>query len=847
MEEGTPHHSVLSARDAVRGAMPNGPNGPRIARIGQRLCLGGAALGALGLLGRVTDTAFLVTVVPGQPPMMPNTALGLLLIGSAGALRRPRDPGRAREALSLLAALVVLFIGAGTLVEYLLAVDLHIDQILFSVQGGPHPGRPSPPTSLALLLLAVGLFVFDARPAARARPSEWLFLSAGTAAFVGLTGFLFGAGQLYRLARAPVIGVAVPTAISLLLTSVGLLLERPTAGVMGVATSRGSGGIMLRRLILPAVLIPLLLGLAVVRLSLALGIGNDLPLVVAILTTVIVPAALFLITITAAPLNRTEQALRFSEAKSSGILSISADALISVDEDHRITMFNEGAEKIFGYSKAEAIGASLDTLIPDRFRLAHRRHVERFEQGDEVARRMGQRTTTVFGLRKNGNEFPADAAISRLEVSGKKILTVALRDITEEKRIENEQKFLAEAGQLLATSLDYEQTVSHLAELAVRNIADLCIVEIVEAERGTRQRKVVSRDPSNGSLCEALMRPPPGGEHSPIFASVVDSGTPVLLTEVTPEAMASWATGEEHLQALRSVAPRSALVVPLMAHGKPLGVVALISATRGYGEADLHLAEELGRRAALSFENARLYRAAERAIRARDEVLGIVAHDLRNPLNAILLQTAILKRSSEPEDLSRSSLEAIARSASRMNRLIQDLLDVTRMEAGRLSVEQGRVPAQRIVSDAVDSQSALASSASVELRSEVERSVPEVWADRDRLLQIFENLVSNALKVTEPGGRITVGASGRDGHVLFRVSDTGAGIDPQDVPHLFDRFWQAHNAKRQGAGLGLPIVKGIVEAHGGRVWVESTPGRGSTFFFTIPTATDATEHRREPG
>jgi PAS domain S-box-containing protein len=606
---------------------------------------------------------------------------------------------------------------------------------------------------------------------------------------------------------------------------------------MAVATSPGSGSVMIRRLLLPAILVPVLLGLAVVRVSLSLGIEHELPLVIAGLTTVTVTVAILFLTVTAVALNRTEQALRFSEARSSGILSISADALISVDQDGRITMFNEGAEKIFGYSKVEAIGAPLDMLLPDRFRPVHGQHVERFAQGEEVARRMGERTAAVFGLRKSGAEFPADAAISRLQIGGKRILTVALRDITEAKRIENEQRFLAETGPLLATGLDYEQTVLRLAQLAVRDFAHFCIVDVIEGAGGIRWSKVVSRDPSKAWVCEALMRLPIDGEHPRPFAPVLEADAPVLIPVVTPEALASLASSEDHRRALRSIAPKSVIAVPLRAHGMPLGAVVLVSSTREYGPANLRMAEEFALRAALSIDNARLYRAAERAVQVRDDVLGVVAHDLRNPLGTILMQAALLRRrESELGPSTRKPSEAIERAAKRMNDLIQDLLDVTRMEAGRLSIEPSRMPVRQLVSDALESQGPLASSCSIELRQQVEGDLPEVWADRDRLLQTFENLIGNALKFTDRAGRITVGASPRDGQVLFWVSDTGVGIDPEDVPHLFDRFWQAPGTRRQGAGLGLPIVKGIVEAHGGRIWIESKPGRGTTVFFTIPAA-----------
>lgn len=533
---------------------------------------------------------------------------------------------------------------------------------------------------------------------------------------------------------------------------------------------------------------------------------------------------------------RAEEKLRFAEATSSGILSIAADAIICLDEDQRITLFNEGAAKIFGYSREEPIGAPLDILVPERLRADHRRHVATFAADGRVARRMGERGAAIVGLRKSGEEFPAEAAISRLEVDGKQVLTVALRDITEQKRIEREQRFLVEVGSVLATTLDYQETLSKIAELAVRELADFCIVDIAAEGGEVRRLTALGRDRDKEWISAALMRAPIDRKRPHLVWSALETRKPVLVEDVTPEMIAFWSQSEEHLEALRGLAPRSIITVPLLAHGDLLGVLALVSSTRAYGPPDLHLAEELAHRAALSIENARLYLTAKRAVQARDDVLGIVAHDLRNPLSSIVMQVARLRRpGAEAERRSPKAVDAIERAANRMNRLIQDLLDVTRMEAGCLSVEQGRLHTVQVVSDALAAQKPLASSASLELRLDLAPDLPDVWADRDRLLQVLENLIGNALKFTAPGGRITVGAAPRDGEVLFRVADTGSGIAAEDLPHLFDRFWQARKTGRRGAGLGLPIVKGIVEAHGGRVWVESTPGRGSTFFFTIPT------------
>jgi signal transduction histidine kinase len=172
-----------------------------------------------------------------------------------------------------------------------------------------------------------------------------------------------------------------------------------------------------------------------------------------------------------------------------------------------------------------------------------------------------------------------------------------------------------------------------------------------------------------------------------------------------------------------------------------------------------------------------------------------------------------------------------------MDRLIQDLLDATRIEAGQLSVSQECVSVRHFIADVADAQYPLIAEASLELLVDpLPEELPDVWADRDRLAQIFENLIGNSIKFTSSGGRISLGAAPRGNKVMFWVADTGTGIADDDLPHVFDRFWQLREAKHRGAGLGLPIVKGLVEAHGGRIWVESTLGRGSRFFFTIPIA-----------
>jgi PAS domain S-box-containing protein len=544
---------------------------------------------------------------------------------------------------------------------------------------------------------------------------------------------------------------------------------------------------------------------------------------------------------------RLETALRLAEARSSGILAVSVDAIISIDDSQRITSFNEGAEKMFGYSRDEAIGASVDLLIPERFRTHHQGHVDQFAAGQEVARRMGGRGMEVFGVRKNGEEFPADAAISKLGVDGGRILTVALRDVSEQWRREAAKALLAQAGAILTSSLEYEKTLPKVARVATVEFADLALIDLFE-ESELRRLEVVSRDPSHAWICQTLMEL--DRARPDLVRSVVDTQRPRVVERVSPQALAPSAQDVLQRRMLDTIGLASVIAVPLLARDKMLGVMGFVrtSKSKAYDPAHVRLAEQLAERAALAIENGRLYRAAQRAIRARDDVMGVVAHDLRNPLGAILMQVSILQSLGASDDGPYAkAIPLIDRSAKRMNRLIQDLLDVIRIDAQRLSLVRERIVTRGLLAELVDAEMSLAAAAGLDLRLHVSRTVPDAEGDRHRLFQVFENLIGNAIKFTEQGGRITVGAKPCDGNVLFWVSDTGGGIETQDLPRLFERFWQASGAQHKGAGLGLPIVKGIVEAHGGRIWVESAPTRGSTFYFTIPAANGAREsHQEEP-
>ena len=525
---------------------------------------------------------------------------------------------------------------------------------------------------------------------------------------------------------------------------------------------------------------------------------------------------------------RVEKELRDAHAFLDAIVeNIPLMLFIKESDSLRFVRFNRAGEDLLGWPRQSLVGKNDFDFWP-------REQAEFFVQKDRETAKRGKVVEIdeePIQTRHQGVRILRTKKVPILDSSGNPLYLLGIsEDITERRRIEKERRLLAEVNVALAASLDYERTLETVTELAVQSVADWCAVDVTEEHGHIRRLKVASADAGDAALCTALERMPPYRDLPHFARSALEARRPIFIEHVTPQHLESFAQGPEHLQALRATGIISVIGAPLLMRGKPLGVLMFGSSNpdRVYGQDDLSWAEALADRCAVAIENARLYRDSVEAIQLRDQVLGVVAHDLRNPLSTILMQTSISK-SGKP-------IEVIRRAATRMNRLIQDLLDVSLIETGQLPIHRARLSGGALVVEAVETQKILATSSSVELRLDVERGVPDVWGEHDRLLQVFENLIGNAIKFSTAGGLITVGAASRDQEVLFWVADTGSGIAPGSLPHVFDRFWQATKGDRRGAGLGLPIAKGIVEAHGGHLWVESTVGRGSIFFFSLPRA-----------
>lgn len=534
----------------------------------------------------------------------------------------------------------------------------------------------------------------------------------------------------------------------------------------------------------------------------------------------------------------SDEELRISEAKFSGILAIAADAIITIDDAHRIIHFNQGAEEIFGYRASEAIGQPLSCLLPERFRATHDAHVRAFGQSAESARRMGHRRE-VAGRRKDGSEFPSEASISKLDLpNGARIFTVVLRDITERKRAEDADRFLGDAGARLAQSLHFETVLEAIREVAIPTLADACFIDVVED--GTIRRVAQARDETLQRVMNRLAEEfAPTWDSPSVVVDVLRRGRPELVEKVDDD----WVTtNEEQPEAIalwHQLDARSLYITPLSVGDRTIGALTLLHLARGnrhFTPDNRTVVQQFSRAAAFALENARLYAAAQRATSARDEVLSVVSHDLRNPISAIAMCARILREAPPTDPAERDKmLTAITEATVWMQRLIRDLLDATAIEAGRLSVERRPAALGPIVATAVGMVSGELEERSITLQVDLSSDLRAVNVDASRIVQVITNLLGNAIKFTDAGGTVTVRVANGPTTVVVSVEDSGIGIEPEAVSRIFDRFWQVRATPRRGSGLGLAIARGIIEAHGGRIWVESEVGRGSVFSFSLPT------------
>ncbi len=517
------------------------------------------------------------------------------------------------------------------------------------------------------------------------------------------------------------------------------------------------------------------------------------------------------------------------------IVGIAADAIICMDDFQRVTFFNKGAERIFGWTSEEIIGQRVEVLMPERYRTNHARQVADFGRSGVTARRMGERRE-IAGLRKSGEEFPAEAAISQVHQGGNAIYAVVLRDISVRKQFEKRQEFLAAAGERLASAFGSGEMLNSVADLAVPALAEGCILEN-RTEDGYRAGAVCHTDPAVTEILKKITRAgprKPPAEHP--LSEILKKRGPVLLQSDAAPRIIETSAEPAYIAGIQAMNPGAALFLPLVARGQLIGVLSLFRSKRGFDVDELGFAEDLARLAALALDNSKLLDAVRGSLRARDEIVGVVSHDLRNPVAAVkMLSRAVLNTTADTSPATKENLELIAEAAVQMDTLIRDLLDVTQLDVGQLVIAPEPVDPSVLLTEALRTLRPLVAEKKIGLDVQIEVGLPKVVADTERIEQVISNLVGNAIKFTAAGGKIAIGAKGQDGEVIFSVTDTGSGIPEDQVQKVFDRYWQSTRTDRQGAGLGLAIAKGIVEGHGGEIWIESKPGQGTAVRFSLQT------------
>jgi signal transduction histidine kinase len=413
------------------------------------------------------------------------------------------------------------------------------------------------------------------------------------------------------------------------------------------------------------------------------------------------------------------------------------------------------------------------------------------------------------------------------------------RDITRRKREQEGAKLLSDASKVLASTLDYEKTLEAVARLAVGELADWCAVDLVDDDGVIRQVVVSHIDPDKIKWARELNRRYPPDYSAPTgVGEIIRTGQPQIYPEISDEMLVAGAQDEEHLRISRELQIKSAIVVPMIARGRTLGALTLVSSEKGrrYGEDDLALSMELATRAAIAIDNAHLYRSALAASEAKSAFLATMSHELRTPLNAIIGYQSLLAEGIDGQlnESQRAQLLRIRVSADHLLALIDEVLTFSRVEAGKEVVRREETRLLPLIEAAVSMVTPLAESKNLTIVRE--GGDAQLYTDPGKVRQILLNILSNAIKFTD-SGKIVVTSKENRQTVSISIQDTGIGISHENLERIFDAFWQVEQRSTRkvgGTGLGLSVSRSLARLLGGEVTVESTLDKGSTFTLTLP-------------
>jgi PAS domain S-box-containing protein len=521
------------------------------------------------------------------------------------------------------------------------------------------------------------------------------------------------------------------------------------------------------------------------------------------------------------------------------IVDSSDDAIVSKDLNGTILSWNAAAERMFGYSAAEAVGKSIRIIIPHDRQSEEDYVLGQIRRGDAVTH------YETIRQRKDGTQLPISLTVSPIYDDAGVVIGASkiARDITEQSRlraIAQEQALitqrLSEAGAAVASSLERPTIVQQVTDIGT---------ELTQADFGAFVYRMI--EPQTG---EAHTQHAVSGVPKPAFTRLVNAGCAELFPPFVSERIvrigdltqdARYRANPPRLEMPNADLPlRSYLAVPVNATSADLAGGLFFGHSQAHFFTAQHeqLATGVAAWAALALENARLYREAREADRLKDEFLAVLSHELRTPLNAIVGYARLLRGGILSDEKASRGLETLERNATALTQIVEDVLDISRIVAGKIRLDVQPVELPLVVHNAVATVQPAADAKGVRVQTIVDPRVGPVSGDPDRLQQVVWNLLSNAVKFTPRHGRVQVRVQRVNSHIEVAVSDTGIGIRPDFLPHVFERFRQADagtTRKTGGLGLGLSIVRHIVEMHGGSVHVISEgEGRGATFSVRLP-------------
>lgn len=531
------------------------------------------------------------------------------------------------------------------------------------------------------------------------------------------------------------------------------------------------------------------------------------------------------------------------------VLRLAAEPVTVQDATGRLVYANEAAARQVGFASAEEMLSTPIEELMSRYTLLDEDGlpISRDALPGRRALRGEREPAAIIGFRLRGEDgirWSIVNATPVLEDGALRYVINAFQDVTRLKRTDDRLRILADAGAILADSTDYEHTLQALAELVVPLLADWCVVDVVEAS-AVRRIVVAHPNPEMRAKVEELQRRYPSDPNQAGgVREVIETGESQIIPTIADSMLAEAAQSAEHLELLRGLKLRSAAIVPLIARGQVLGAMTLAGAESGhvFTEEDRAFLEDLGRRAAVAIDNARLLHESQEAIRLRDDFLAMASHDMRTPLQAILsnIQLAIRRLDGagsdapvERREALRDNLDRAEGTTHRLSALVGDLLDVAMLRSGRdIDLEVGMFDLVEAASRIADAHQSTAPNHEIRVTGP---SRLTVRSDRVRVERVLDNLVANAVKYSPDGGDVILDVGESEGGVQVAVHDRGIGIPAAEVHSVFEPYHRGSNVSTmRGIGLGLSGSRAVIRQLGGELTATSVEGEGSVFVVWLP-------------